>query len=192
MHTDPSLKPRTNETLSYLTGDWRIFQLRDGHRWSMDDMMTAYVALQEAATANAAAAPAAAAEPDPHHGIRSTLDIGCGIGSVLLMVAWGLKRQFQEQQHQQHQQQHQHQHPQHFAVTSLGLEAQQISHDLAVRSIRYNLGDDGHVQVSRGWADSDKFEAGAQLLSGPSSTEGGRLLLAAAGQPTAPGRCGCC
>jgi hypothetical protein len=29
---DPSLQPQDNETLSYLTGDWRIFQLKDGHR----------------------------------------------------------------------------------------------------------------------------------------------------------------
>jgi hypothetical protein len=29
---DPSLCPGENETLSYLTGDWRIFQLRNGHR----------------------------------------------------------------------------------------------------------------------------------------------------------------
>jgi hypothetical protein len=29
---DPSLKPQVNETLSYLTGDWRIFQLKEGHR----------------------------------------------------------------------------------------------------------------------------------------------------------------
>jgi len=103
----------------------------------MDDMMTAYVALQEAAAANTAAA--AAALPGHYHGVRSTLDIGCGIGSVLLMVAWGLRRQVMEQQQQQQ-----------FAVTSLGLEAQQISHDLALRSIRYNLGDEGQVQVSRG------------------------------------------
>ncbi|KAF6258071.1 hypothetical protein COO60DRAFT_1157792 [Scenedesmus sp. NREL 46B-D3] len=28
----PGLQPQANETLSYLTGDWRIFQLKDGHR----------------------------------------------------------------------------------------------------------------------------------------------------------------
>lgn len=30
--SDPSLEPQENETLSYLTGDWRIFQLKNGHR----------------------------------------------------------------------------------------------------------------------------------------------------------------
>jgi len=29
---DPDLRPAPHETLSFLTGDWRIFQLRDGHR----------------------------------------------------------------------------------------------------------------------------------------------------------------
>jgi hypothetical protein len=29
---DPDLIPGLEETLSYLTGDWRIFQLRNGHR----------------------------------------------------------------------------------------------------------------------------------------------------------------
>jgi len=42
----------------------------------------------------------------------ATLDIGCGIGSALLMVAWGLRRQFMEQQNQQQQQQQQ------FSVTT--------------------------------------------------------------------------
>lgn len=46
--TPPILLP--GETLSYLSGDWRIFQLADGHRWSIDDHVTALVALQEAAS----------------------------------------------------------------------------------------------------------------------------------------------
>ncbi len=29
----PELAPGPGEDLSYLTGDWRIFQLKDGHRW---------------------------------------------------------------------------------------------------------------------------------------------------------------
>jgi hypothetical protein len=41
--------------------------------WSLDDMMTALVALQEARQ---------------HGAVRRVLDLGCGIGSVLMMVAW--------------------------------------------------------------------------------------------------------
>ncbi|MBI2895300.1 MAG: methyltransferase domain-containing protein [Deltaproteobacteria bacterium] len=68
----PRLGPGADEDLSYLTGDWRIFQKRRGHRWSVDDLLTAWVA----AEAVAARPPAWA------------LDLGCGIGSVLLMIAW--------------------------------------------------------------------------------------------------------
>ncbi|MEZ4403845.1 MAG: hypothetical protein R3B06_27730 [Kofleriaceae bacterium] len=66
------LAPGPDETLSYLAGDWRIFQPRTGHRWSLDDLVTAWVA-----TAGA-----------PPTGPVRALDLGCGLGSVLLMVAW--------------------------------------------------------------------------------------------------------
>jgi hypothetical protein len=46
-------------------------------RWSLDDHLTAVVALQEAAAA-------------PGGPPRAALDLGCGCGSVLLMLAWGL------------------------------------------------------------------------------------------------------
>ncbi len=68
------LEPAADEDLSYLAGDWRLFQKRAGHRWSMDDLMTAWVAVRDLD----AAAPLRA------------LDLGCGLGSVLLLVAWRL------------------------------------------------------------------------------------------------------
>jgi tRNA1(Val) A37 N6-methylase TrmN6 len=64
------LEPAADEDLSYLCGDWRLFQKRRGHRWSLDDLVTAWVATREPA--------------------RRALDLGCGLGSVLLMVAWKL------------------------------------------------------------------------------------------------------
>ncbi len=91
------LAPAADEDLSFLTGDFRIFQLRDGHRWSLDDFMTAYVALEAA--------------PEAAH----ALDLGCGIGSVLLMVAWGLP-----------------------SASLVGVEAQDVSIALARRSVAYN------------------------------------------------------
>lgn len=68
-----------------LTGTFRVLQRRRGHRYSLDDAATAYVA--------------ARARPDA----RSVLDLGCGIGSVLLMLAyklpqarlWGIEAQAQ-------------------------------------------------------------------------------------------------
>src|SRR5204863_452622 len=62
--------PGPGEDLCYLAGDWRILQRLDGHRWSLDDLVTAWFAarlLEEA--------PA-----------RTVLDLGCGIGAVLMLL----------------------------------------------------------------------------------------------------------
>ncbi len=68
----PELQPFDDEDLCFLTGEWRLFQKQQGHRWSLDDLVTAWVA-------------------GPHAealGAKSMLDLGCGLGSVLLMMAW--------------------------------------------------------------------------------------------------------
>jgi tRNA1Val (adenine37-N6)-methyltransferase len=59
-------------TLDTLAGSWRIFQLRRGHRFSTDDLLTAWAAVR--------AKPAA----------RQLLDLGAGIGSVGLLALWKL------------------------------------------------------------------------------------------------------
>lgn len=58
------------ETLDLLAGSWRILQLRRGHRFTTDDLLTAWLA--------ARVAP----------GARRLLDIGAGIGSVGLLTLW--------------------------------------------------------------------------------------------------------
>lgn len=93
------LGPRSKEDLCYLSGDWRIFQKTDGHRWSLDDLVTAWLAAEEM-------------ERTPP---RRVADLGCGIGSVLLMTAWRFP-----------------------AAVCVGVEAQEISVDLARRSIAWN------------------------------------------------------
>jgi hypothetical protein len=132
----------------------------------MDDMMTAYVALQEAAAVNhaaaaaATAAAAAAGSPPgvtPAGGIRHTLDIGCGIGSVLLMVAWGLRRQHMEQQQQQGATQQQ-QLLGSYGIQAYGVEAQAVSFQLAQRSVRYNLGCSAQQQVQVRLADTNSWQ----------------------------------
>jgi tRNA1Val (adenine37-N6)-methyltransferase len=64
----------TNEeiTLDRLSGSWRIYQLRGGHRFSTDDVLTAWTAL--------------AARPEA----RQVLDLGAGVGSVGLITLHGL------------------------------------------------------------------------------------------------------
>jgi tRNA1Val (adenine37-N6)-methyltransferase len=66
---DPVLGPLTDDRL---TRDVRVYQRQKGHRFSSDDVVTAYVAYH--------------ARPEA----RTVLDLGCGLGSVLLHLAWKL------------------------------------------------------------------------------------------------------
>ncbi|HEX4352332.1 MAG TPA: methyltransferase [Polyangiales bacterium] len=80
-----------------LTDRVRVWQRRRGHRYSVDDVVTAHVAIH--------------ACPDA----RASLDLGCGIGSVLLMVADRLPH-----------------------VRATGIEAQDVSLGLAECNIARN------------------------------------------------------
>jgi len=57
-----------------LIGDWHIFQRSGGHRTSTDDLITAWYAIHRNPVAPA-----------------RYLDLGCGVGSVLLMVSHKLR-----------------------------------------------------------------------------------------------------
>ena len=67
-----SALPEADLTDDAVTADYRLFQRRRGHRYSLDDVLTAAEAVR--------AAPDAA----------TVADLGTGIGSVLHMVAWKL------------------------------------------------------------------------------------------------------
>jgi tRNA1(Val) A37 N6-methylase TrmN6 len=84
----------SEESRDRLTRDVWLWQRVKGHRFSSDDTATAYVA--------AHAAPAA----------RRILDLGCGIGTVLLHMAWT-----------------------HRDATLVGIEAQAISFELLARNV---------------------------------------------------------
>ena len=64
------LEPGEDESLDVLTERWKIFQLRKGHRFSSDDVLTAWTAWKF--------------KPD---GTRC-LDLGCGIGTVGLLTLY--------------------------------------------------------------------------------------------------------
>ena len=66
----PDVPPE--ETLDYISGHFRLFQLRDGHRFSTDDVLTAWYGTSWCPTASA------------------MLDLGSGIGSVATIAAWRL------------------------------------------------------------------------------------------------------
>src|SRR5262249_22239418 len=87
------------EDLCWLAGDWRILQRVGGHRWSLDDLVTAWCA------------SAAVADRPPERFV----DLGCGIGTVLLLLAW----RFPD-------------------ACGVGIEAQPGSVDLAGRSLAWN------------------------------------------------------
>lgn len=85
-------------TSDAITASFRLVQRKRGHRFSVDDLATAWEAVR--------AAPGE---------VSSFLDLGCGIGSVLLMVAWKFSR-----------------------VPGFGIEAQDVSVELARRNVREN------------------------------------------------------
>jgi tRNA1(Val) A37 N6-methylase TrmN6 len=85
------------ETLDWLVGHWRIFQLERGHRFSTDDVLCAWYATSWAPR------------------VERYCDLGSGIGSVALSVAWRLP-----------------------AARVVTLEAQDVSRALADKSVRYN------------------------------------------------------
>jgi len=69
-HIHPDVPPDC--TLDALSGYFRIFQLREGHRFSTDDVLTAWYGTTWTPSA------------------RRVLDLGSGIGSVGMIAAWRL------------------------------------------------------------------------------------------------------
>jgi tRNA1Val (adenine37-N6)-methyltransferase len=96
---DPVLGPLTRDVL---TRDFVLWQRRAGHRFSVDDMATAWLACEVAETY---------LEQAPSH----VLDLGCGIGSVLVHLAWNYPN-----------------------AVLLGVEAQDSSYALLQRNIDEN------------------------------------------------------
>jgi tRNA1Val (adenine37-N6)-methyltransferase len=65
-------EPAPGETLDALGGHFRIFQLARGHRFSTDDVLTAWYGTSWAPS------------------VRTALDLGSGIGTVAMLAAWRL------------------------------------------------------------------------------------------------------
>jgi tRNA1(Val) A37 N6-methylase TrmN6 len=84
-------------SLDRLTAGFSVFQRVKGHRFSSDDMVTAWAALQVC--------------PTPER----IVDLGCGLGSVLLHLAWSAP-----------------------TATLVGVEAQAVSYALLERNVAHN------------------------------------------------------
>lgn len=111
-----------------IAGSWRIYQRVRGHRYSLDDVATAW----EAASARPAA--------------ERVADLGCGIGSVTLMLAYKLQR-----------------------AQIVGIEAQPMSLELARRNVARNALD-GRVTLHHGDLRDeglrDRLGGGLDLVTG--------------------------
>jgi tRNA1(Val) A37 N6-methylase TrmN6 len=70
--TGAPLVVEPHETLDAISGHFRLFQLRDGHRFSTDDILTAWYGTTWCPTA------------------RTALDLGSGSGTVGMIGAWRL------------------------------------------------------------------------------------------------------
>jgi hypothetical protein len=127
---DPAFQPRRGETLCSLSGHYMIYQYTKGHRFTTDDVCTAYFAyneMKEAISGNRAQNilqnldnnKSVLSPPSPPSSSQSSshLDLGCGLGSVLLMLKWKFGSSIKQ---------------------SIGVEAQGANLDLARRSITYN------------------------------------------------------
>lgn len=101
-------------TLDRICGDWHIHQLARGHRFSTDDMVCAWLALQH--------------QPSP----ARHLDLGTGVGSVGTLVLWHrLGRPDREQGRARTD-------PEHALPLMVGVEAQEVSHRLNHHTLRHN------------------------------------------------------
>ena len=67
---EPALEP--GESLDAISGHWRLFQLEGGHRFSTDDVVTAWYGTSWCPSA------------------RAVLDLGSGLGTVGMIAAWRL------------------------------------------------------------------------------------------------------
>ncbi len=66
------LEPSEDESLDAISGDYRLFQLKKGHRFSTDDLLAAWYGTLSCPRA------------------ETVLDLGSGIGTVGMIAAWRL------------------------------------------------------------------------------------------------------
>jgi tRNA1(Val) A37 N6-methylase TrmN6 len=111
-------------------GDWRIYQLANGHKLTVDDFLCAWYAAQEMRRRGYGVVgergrfghvPPTTDGTNQEYKTFHHADIGCGCGSVLMTMAWAFPK----------------------TIRSHGVEAQNVSFDLCRRGLQFNLGQDG-------------------------------------------------
>ena len=154
----PSWMPANpGEQLCNLVGNWRILQRVGSHRWTTDDIVTAYVASRVCLglpMPGQRQQVAANAERKEH---LRYLDLGTGNASVLQMTCWALWEQYGR-------------------IDARGIEARAEAIGLARRSLSFNVGPaalrgeetDLHMEKSIGIVRSD-FRGLSQRIASNSS-----------------------
>jgi len=128
----PSWIPQKGEQLCNLVGSWRILQRIGSHRWTTDDIVTAYVASSmyiKKEITNIC--------KERKDSIRY-LDLGCGNGSVLQMVLWKLISNLEEISKRNDENDRSETDGVNIYVR--GIEARSEAAKLAKRSLNYNVG----------------------------------------------------
>lgn len=135
MHTPcpclpPWLPTNPGEQLCNLVGRWRILQRVGSHRWTTDDLVTAYVAATSTFGASQKNYVANNIMDNTNDVVEARtiryLDLGTGNASVLQMVTWYLLSTLRRDRYDN--------------VEAVGVEARSEAVGLARRSLSFNLG----------------------------------------------------
>lgn len=140
------LLPKDGEIVASLgCGDWRIYQLANGHKLTVDDFVCAWIASTEIQTqlcwkGTTFGNPPVFSSPSTSTTTTTTttkrrfkhVDLGCGCGSVLMTLLWAFPD----------------------TIQSYGVEAQDISFRLLQKGLQWNLGTDGSPPSSNGTTDT--------------------------------------
>ena len=138
----------SNIQLCNLVGTWRILQRVGSHRWTTDDIVTAFIAISElrriqnSITTSITNNTTKSTTPSSTSTRLHYLDLGCGNASVLQMVSWGILHFLQQEEdakesaHQDNNNLGEYQH----SFKAFGIEARSEAVQLATRSLSFNIG----------------------------------------------------
>jgi len=127
-HNIPNWLPiNPGEQLCNLVGRWRILQRVASHRWTTDDLVTAYVAASTFVSSQTTTSSSLNKEGEEETILRY-LDLGTGNASVLQMSTWYLLSTLHSNNSKYKK------------IEAVGVEARSEAVGLARRSLSFNLG----------------------------------------------------
>jgi len=128
-HNIPKWLPiNPGEQLCNLVGRWRILQRVASHRWTTDDLVTAYVAASTFVSSQTSGTGSANKKEEGEETTLRYLDLGTGNASVLQMSTWYLLSTLHSNNSKYKK------------IEAVGVEARSEAVGLARRSLSFNLG----------------------------------------------------